>query len=304
MTPKEFVRLWRDSMFSTMPWMFALCLMATAPPAVAETAPDSTAAATAQHSRFPLMADEARARGHTLPLPYGVALVLTGLGNRKIEVTDVRVGVRNQPQSVSDVLDLGSTSDVFNANLKGDVWILPFLNVYGLVGYVHNESTTHALVTVQRPGPTPGLAEYRTDVETSLDGVVGGLGTTLAAGYLSFFSVIDFCYIRSDLGFDDSFSARITSFRAGWNGNLGDVPSQLWLGAGDWDTAATASGHTTLPNGERLDFEADQEPVNNWLFDIGGNFQFTPQWLLVADAGADFNGGFYVVLGPTRRFGK
>jgi hypothetical protein len=265
-------------------------------------ASDST---TAQpHSRFPFMADEARQRGHVLPLPYGVSLILTGLGNRKIEVTDVRVGVRNEPQSVSDFIDLGSSSDVFNANLRGDVWILPFFGVYGIVGYVHNESKTHARVTVPRPGPIPGDVQYDTDVETSLDGVVGGLGGTLAAGYLSFFSVIDFCYIRSDLGFDDAFTAKITSFRVGWNGALGAVQSQLWLGAGDWDTAATAKGHTTLPDGRRLDFEADQQPVDNWMYDIGGNFQFTPHWLLVADAGADFNGGYYVVLGPTYRFGQ
>lgn len=286
--------------------MTALSLSAALLPggAGAQTAVQDSVSTASKHSRFPFMAAEARKRGHTLPLPYGLSVVLTGLGNRKIEVTDVRLGVKANPaQSVSDFLDLGSSSDVFNANLKGDLWVLPFLNVYGLVGYVHNESTTSARVTLDTPGPGPG-ADYRTEVETSLDGVVGGLGTTLAAGYLNFFSVIDFCYIRSDLGFDDDFTARITSFRVGYNGVLAEMPMQLWLGAGDWDTAATAKGHTTLPNGARLDFEADQQPVDNWMYDIGGNFQFSPHWLLVVDAGADFNGGWYAVLGPTYRFGS
>src|SRR5262245_27885542 len=124
------------------------CVVMLASCASAARAQEAARDSTAQHSRFPFMAEEARKRGHTLPLPYGLSVILTGLGNRKIEVTDVRVGVNNAPQSVSKFLDLGSTSDVFNANLKGDVWILPFLNVYGLVGYVHNESKTHARVTV------------------------------------------------------------------------------------------------------------------------------------------------------------
>ena len=141
----------------------------------------------------------------------------------------MRVGVRNEPQSVSDFIDLGSSSDVFNANLRGDLWILPFFGVYGIVGYVHNESKTHARVTVPSPGPIPGDVQYDTDIETSLDGVVGGLGGTLAAGYLSFFSVIDFCYIQSDLGFDDAFTAKIMSLRVGWNGALGAVPLDLQL---------------------------------------------------------------------------
>ena len=283
--------------------MTAMALSAALLPsgAGAQTAADSASTAS-KHSRFPFMAEEARKRGHTLPLPYGLSVVLTGLGNRKIEVTDVRIGVRNEPQSVSDFLDLGSTSDVFNANLKGDLWLLPFFNVYALVGYVHNESTSHARVTIDRP--LIGTTQYTTDIETSLDGIVGGLGGTLAAGYLNFFSVIDFCYIRSDLGFDDAFTARITSFRVGYNGVLADMPMQLWLGAGDWDTAATAKGHSTLSDGSRLDFEADQQPVNNWMYDIGGNFEFSPHWLLVVDAGADFNGGWYAVLGPTYRFGS
>jgi hypothetical protein len=268
---------------------------------------DTTASAhvEAEHSWLPLMADEARRRGHVLPLPYGVSLVFTGLGNRTIEVTDVRIGVSpGTPQSVGDFVDLGSTSDVLNANLKADVWLLPFFNVYALLGYVYNESNTTALVTLTRPGPAPGVVEYRTEIQTELDGVVGGLGMTLAAGYLSFFSVIDVSYIRSDLGFDDTFTATITTLRAGWNGVLGELPAQLWLGAGSWDTAATAKGHTTLPDGTRLDFEADQQPESNWMFDAGANLQFSPRYQLVGDVGVDFHGGFFAVLCPTYRFGK
>lgn len=42
------------------------------------------------YGRLPLLAEEARRRGHELPLPFGGALVLTVLDHRKIEVTDVR----------------------------------------------------------------------------------------------------------------------------------------------------------------------------------------------------------------------
>jgi hypothetical protein len=288
-----------------MVWVAVAALVSNANVAQANPdAPDSTAAA-GEHSRLPFMADEARKRGHVLPLPYGVSLVVIGLGNREIEVTDVRVGVRAQPpQSVSDFLELGSTSDVFNANIKLDVWLLPFLNVYALLGYVHNESSTHAVVTLDDPGPPPGVFEYETDIETELDGAVGGLGFTLAAGYPPFFSVLDVSYARSDLGFDNDFTALISTVRLGWDGRIGELPAQLWLGAGDWDTAATATGHTTLPNGAQLDFEADQEPVTNWLYDVGGNLQFSRKFHLVADVGVDFNGGYVIVLVPTYRFGK
>jgi hypothetical protein len=255
------------------------------------------------HSRLPFMAEAARERGYELPLPFGAALVVTGLGNREIEVSDVRVGIAGQPaQSVSQFLQLGSTSDVFNANLKLDVWLLPFLNLYGLVGYIHNESSTRALVTLPRPGPVPGEIEYQTKIDTSLDGVVGGVGMTLAAGYENFILVADCNYSQSDLGFDNDFTALIATVRAGWNGKLGKLPTQLWLGVGNWDTAATATGHADLPNGERLDFEADQRPATKWLYDVGANLELSKRFQLVVDAGFDFNGGYVLVLGPTYRF--
>lgn len=251
--------------------------------------------------KLPLMAEEARARGYELPMPFGAALILTGLGNRAIEVSDVRVGIRDAPQSVSQFLDLGSSSDVFNANLKFDVWILPFLNVYALVGYVHNESATHARVTLPQPGPLPDL-EFETQVDTELDGLIGGGGITLAGGYQSFFMVLDCSYVQTDLGFDDDFTALIASVRAGWNGKFGDTPTQLWLGVGNWDTAATAHGHSELANGATLEFEADQQPKTNWMYDVGTMVQFSPKWQLIGDFGVDFEGGYYVVIGPTYRF--
>src|SRR5215471_5738402 len=172
----------------------------------AEAEDDSGAKST---SRLPFMAEEARKRGYDLPLPFGASLVVIGLGNREIDVSDVRIGINgNPPQSVSQFLDLGSHSDVFNANLKFDAWLLPFLNVYAIAGYVHNTSNTHIRVTLPKPGPNPGTIVFDKDVETELDGLVGGVGTTLAGGIGNFYGVVDVNYVQSDLGFDDKFSAR------------------------------------------------------------------------------------------------
>src|SRR5262245_12897866 len=77
----------------------------------------STEAARGSSRRLPFLAEEARKRGIELPLPFGAALVLTGLGGRDIEVTDVRLGVDgNVASPATQLVDLGSTSNVFNAN--------------------------------------------------------------------------------------------------------------------------------------------------------------------------------------------
>jgi hypothetical protein len=45
-----------------------------------------------------------------------------------------------------------------------DAWLLPFINVYGLFGYVHNNSTTRGTVTVPALGlPVPDFRFLRQD---------------------------------------------------------------------------------------------------------------------------------------------
>jgi len=265
------------------------------PPALAA---ETEAADSPWHSRLPFLAEEARKRGHELPLPFGAALVVTALDGRKIEVTDTRIALDDNPgQSISNFVDLGSTSEVFNANLKFDAWVLPFLNVYALVGYVHNTSLTHAQVTV-----LPGGAGSETDIETELDGLVGGVGLTLAGGYRQLFVVADYNYNKADLGFDEKFTASIASLRTGWMGKLQGHSTQLWVGVGNWDTAATAKGHGELADGTLLTFEADQQPKTNWMYDIGVNFEVNKRFQLVVDVGADFDGGYLFVIAPTYRF--
>lgn len=274
---------------------------AATPPSKGPAAPDAGPAE--PRSFFPLLADEALKRGYELPLPYGASLVVTGLANREIEVTDVRLDLDGAPVLPhADFVNLGSSSDVFNANLKFDIFVLPFLNVYALLGYVYNESETTANITLTTPGPGGGDVVFERTIPTKLDGFIGGLGFALAGGYGNFFLVADASYIQSDLGFDDNFTATIATVRAGYRGTVGTLPLQTWLGVGSWDTAATAVGHTDLPGGIRFTFEADQRPHTKWMYDVGANFEFTKRFQLVADVGFDFEGGYLLVLGPTWRF--
>ena len=253
--------------------------------------------------RLPFLADEAIKRGYDLPLPLGAGVILTGLGNRQIDVTDLRLGLDGaEPVSVSDFVTLGADSDVFNANFKFDVFVLPFLNVYALVGYVNNHSTTRALISIPAPGNLPGNIEVEKEMSTQIEGVVGGLGAALATGYKNFFFVMDASFIQSDLGFDDRFKATIATVRAGYRGRIGNLPLQIWLGAGSWDTKATAKGHVALDDGRELNFEVDQEPHTVWMYDVGTNVEMSKRLQLVFDVGTDFQGGYFVVAGPTYRF--
>jgi hypothetical protein len=276
---------------------------------------DSTAARTASagtpssqpdserwSSFLPLLGDLARKRGIELPRPFGAGLVYYHL-SRDIEISDVRVG-RNgaPPTSVSEFAQLESRSDVDNVNLKLDAWLLPFLNLYGIVGYIWNESSTRMVVSLPPllPGGSPRSAEI--EVPTELVGTVGGLGMTLAGGYGPFFMIYDVNWAQADLGFDDRFRAVVSSIRGGWNGAVGSQPLQLWASATDWNTFAEAKGTVTDPDGGTLSFIVSQGPAYRYTYGLGAHYTARPWLEFAAETGSDFHSGWYLALIPVFRF--
>lgn len=252
-------------------------------------------------SFLPFMKEEALSRGHDLPLPFGVSVVYNYLG-RDIDVDEVKIGLNGAPpQSVSDYLDLGSNSSVNAAIAKVDVWLLPFLNVYGLFGYIDNSSTTKGHVTVPLPPPINGT-EFDFVADTRVDGFAAGGGVTVAAGYRDFFLMCDANYSEAAMGFDDRFEALVISTRTGWNGKIGGKPTQLWLGGSYWDTDNTASSTIDVPGIGRVQFEADQGPRNSWNAVAGGSFEMSKRWSLFAEYGFNFDDVNIVATGLTYRF--
>ena len=269
--------------------------------AQATPAPADTVKAT-RTRKLPLLGEEARKRGIELPLPFGIGPVYYHL-SRDIEITDVRVA-RNgaQPASVSDFAQLGARADVNNLNLKADVWILPFVNAYAIVGYIWNESETTIDVTLPPVLPGGSPRTKRVTVPTTMEGSVGGVGITVAGGYGPFFLIYDVNWAQADLGFDDRFRAVVASVRGGWHGKLKSRPIRAWLGATDWNTFATATGTVPDPDGGTLHFEVDQGPAHRYTYGLGSQYSARP-WIEGAlDVGTDFHGGWYVALVPVFRF--
>jgi hypothetical protein len=279
------------------------CLLCFAAPvrSVAAQTRDSTATP-AKKSILPLLAEEATKRGIELPLPFGAGVVFYHL-DRDIEISDVRIGVNGAPPtSVSQFAKLSSTSRVNNLNAKLDAWILPFVNVYAIAGYVWNTSDTR--IDVALPPLLPGgpTRRHQLTIPTEIQGSVGGVGVTLAGGYGPYFMTYDANLAQADLGFDNRFKAVITSIRGGWNGKAGARPLRLWASVTDWNTFATATGTVADPDGGTIRFEVDQGPAYRTTYGVGGQYSWRPWLELAVDGGIDGHGGWYVAVVPVFRF--
>jgi len=266
------------------------------------TAAAATAAQERHWSGLPFLGEMATRAGYELPLPFGVTAAYNYVA-RDIEVTDVRVGVEGAPpSSVSQVADFKARSVVDAGVVKLDAWLLPFLDLYLLGGYIKNVSDVNVRVTVQRPGPLPGTRQFLIKARTELEGFVGGGGLSLAGGWRQLFAMVDVNYTQTDLGFDDRFRALIASGRVGWNGKVGPIPLRLWAGAAYWDTKNTAKGTVDIPDVGPVRFEADQGPKHPWNAVVGVSSAIHRHLELFAEYGFNAADVTFFAGGLTVRF--
>lgn len=237
---------------------------------------------------LPFLADRAIKQGYTLPLPRGLSLVYTYV-TRDIKISDVRLGINGAPlRDVGNFVNLGSTSHVNVVVGRFDAWLLPFLNVYAMAGYVSNSTTTKGTVTLPPLTPRGEPRTFTVSAKTELNGFVGGVGLTAAAGWRQFFLLGDFNFSQTDIGFDEPFRAYIGTIRTGWNGAVLGAPVRLWVGGSYWGTKGTAKSTVDVPGVGSVSFSAVQEPVHPLNALVGANATLFRRWELFGEYG--FNG--------------
>ena len=122
------------------------------------------------NNRFPIWGRKAIERGFDLPYPVGLSVNLV-YANQNIDITDLGLSTGDNPTQPIQIVQFKEVkAPVYTGNLRADLWVLPFLNVYVLGGTAW--VTTD--VTLSEP------VEFNTVVEQS--GYYAGLGMTATMG--------------------------------------------------------------------------------------------------------------------------
>ena len=89
--------------------------------------------------KLPLWGEQARQRGFELPLPFGIGFNYTYM-DQGIRIRNLKVGVGNPNIEVEglDFNDARSHDSAVTARL--DMWLLPFVNLYGLFGSITGQA--------------------------------------------------------------------------------------------------------------------------------------------------------------------
>ena len=171
-------------------------------------------------------------------------------------------------------------SRVTTTTAKIDAWVLPFLNVYGVAGYVDGETTASGFSVGGLPPELASLLPNSFAIAYS--GSTYGVGGTLAAGYNQFFASLDANYTESDLDIGDStIEAFVISPRIGITGDLGDLSGALYVGAMYQDVDEQQNGTVKFPimgMAVPVGYDVISAAKEEWNYLVGANLKASESW--------------------------
>lgn len=230
-------------------------------------------------SMFPLLGDEARKMGYELPNPYGINVIYVDMKQdvdiKALNLTGKLSLFGGKPLELGNIISVKADSaKTVNTNelVKADLWVFPFLNVYGILGKTKGHST--ALVDINL-GNSTILKDY--DFTLKYEGITYGVGTVLAGGYKDFFSLVDFNYTSTSLDIiEGNISAFVISPKIGYNFDFYNTKNSIWIGTMYQNITQTLKGDInnliTFPKGIKVKdgkFEVKESTSSPWNNVIG-----------------------------------
>lgn len=241
-------------------------------------------------SALPFMRD--LAQGRELPRPYGIGADIFTM-DQDYDIDNLEFTLPGV--SIPDASVIGVTNEIYEADLKFDAWLFPFLNVFGIYGHIRGDTVVDLSGLPPLPLPFP----LRT-INVDYSGQVYGGGFTLAYGGEHWFASVTGTWADTDLsgGFDSSVKSTTWQPRVGYvNG-----PWQAWVGGYYIDAEEKHEGDFTIPGLGTIPFEVELSSSDEITPALGVHYYFGRH----AEATLEFGGGDRTItlLNVTWRLGE
>ncbi len=271
---------------------------------------------------FPLFGKNLGKRGFMLPYPVGI--MLNGyMGAQDVTISDLTVGINDANGNtviptipLDDVVGFSNVSaSVRNVNFRADLWVLPFLDVYGIVGAAWVTTDVGIGSIVGKPVDISTQANF--------NGYVYGIGGMLTGGIRSIFFSVDFnaVWTHFDELKNDNVAMNLAP-RVGYVFHFNNDPEQnfsIWTGAGrvflNNETVGSIPLSSIIPDitkaewynnlsdaqknlvdrvieknkGDVINYTLNKRPSQNWCMILGAQFQLDRHWQFRTEA--NFLGG-------------
>ncbi|PZF72088.1 hypothetical protein [Taibaiella soli] len=186
---------------------------------------------------LPIWGNRLLKKGFDLQYPFG-AMINGFVATQKVVISDLKVGFNDMDPVPLDFIKFGDVkAKAVSTNARLDAWILPFMDLYGIVG----KTWTKTEVDITEP--------FKMNSTANFDGNTLGLGTTIAGGYHRFVTIIDLNHTWTTLeNIKGTIQSTMFTPRLGYNfilKNKADMSITVWVGASGMFINRTTEG--TIP---------------------------------------------------------
>lgn len=128
---------------------------------------------------FPIWGKKAYERGFDVPYPAGV-MVNTLFGSQEMVIENLMIGANGGGKVPFDFVQFGEVKAGLNTvNVRADIWVLPFMNVYGLFGRLNSTIDVNLINPIN------------ITASSAFSGNMYGIGTTVSTGFYGGFFTMD-----------------------------------------------------------------------------------------------------------------
>lgn len=213
--------------------------------------------------KFPIWGQKVYEKGFDIPYPAGIMANFMWI-EQGVTIDNMQLGLKTDnldiPLTSVDFIQFGDNSNTsYTVNVRPDLWVLPFLNVYGIFGY----GNSHTEVNLVAPIELQSVVEQ--GITTAGFGVMGagGLGPV-------WFSVdANFTWNKPEL-LDKPTRVNVVGLRLGKTFTFKNKPESniaVWAGGMYIKMSSETNGQITLSEAiPGLEDKADQivADYNNW----------------------------------------
>jgi len=236
---------------------------------------------------LPILGKKATAAGFNLPYSAGIGVNYLYQKSDLI-INNLEIGFNNGPKTNMDniVLFNNATATSNGINIRPDIWVLPFLNVYGI--FARSHSATAIDVNIQLPTepgvPGSGMTTIGTfQTKAEFEGTTTGFGFTPTMGVKGCWMAFDMNFTWTDIpqlekpAFIYIFGPRVgKAFKL-----KNEQTLAFWAGGFRVKMSSTTAG--SIPIGDLINTEGLQEKVDNGYASIETKQQELDTWWSTVD---------------------
>ncbi|MCW8334440.1 hypothetical protein [Vibrio paucivorans] len=258
-------------------------------------------------SHLPFWGETVSEMGYELPLPLGFGIYFNNQDVNYKATNDFQVGATGgllggllgkEANYIVPAEDVDISGTDKSIQLKADAWVLPFLNIYGLLGYTEGNKDINVDLSNATRNGNPFNIPVTIPINLEYQAYNYGIGAVIAS-QIDTIEQIDpiimtfsAAYTRSNTTVtDSSIETKIAAVRFGqkFESNLGRLT--LLLGYQHQSIDQTISGSLThlsaggVTIADELNFNADITNVHNNNLSVLANIDFGPKkrWNLTAE---------------------